>query len=134
MEQLNDHLLASLHCDVWAGGPFLEHLLTVEESAPSANCLLYWQAVEYLAVLNTTVESKRDNPTMEPILHRYLVPYATSPEELLTKHVKETAAKRVRLPLVQRRQLMEALPLGLGKDQLVASQRLVSKVSTYILH
>ena len=131
MEQLNDHLVASLRCDVWAGGPFLVHLQTVVGGAPIVNCLLHWQAVEYLVALDNTAESKRYNHTMEPSLHRYLVPYATSPEELLTKHVKETATKQVRFPPVQRCRLMEALPLGLGKDQLIASQRFVSKVSMF---
>ena len=132
MEQLNDHLVASLRCDVWAGGPFLAHLQTVVGGAPIVNCLLHWQAVEYLVALDNTAESKRDNPTMEPSLHQYLVPYATSPEELLTRHVKETATKGVKFPPVQWCQLMEALPLGLGKDQLIASQRFVSKVSMFM--
>ena len=133
VEQLNDHLLASLHCDVWAGGPFLDYLLKEEDGAPTANCLLYWQAVEYLMVLDATPEPKQDNPIMQPSLHQYLVPHVTSPEDLIAKHVKESAVRRVRLPPSEQRRLMEGLPLGLGRDLLLASQRFVSKVSTLLM-
>ena len=130
IEKLNDYLLASLHCDVWAGGPFLDYLVKEEEGAPTANCLLYWQAVEYLMVLDATPTAKQCNPLMQPSLHQYLVPHVTSPEDLIAKHVKESAAKRVRLPPTEQCRLTEGLPLGLGKDLLLASQRFVSKVST----
>ena len=130
IEKLNDYLLASLHCDVWAGGPFLDYLVKEEEGAPTANCLLYWQAVEYLMVLDATPTAKQCNPLMQPSLHQYLAPHVTSPEDLIAKHVKESAARRVRLPPTEQCRLTEGLPLGLGKDLLLASQRFVSKVST----
>ena len=131
VEQLNDYHLASLHCDVWAGGPFLDYLLKEEEGAPTANCLLYWQAVEYLVILDATPTPKQHNPLMQPSLHQHLVPHVTSPEDLISKHVKESAVKRVRLPPAEQRRLTEGLHLGLGKDLLLSSQRLVSKVSKW---
>lgn len=130
IEKLNDYLLASLHCDVWAGGPFLDYLVKEEEGTPTANCLLYWQAVEYLTVLDATPTTKQCNPLMQPSLHQYLVHHVTSPEDLVAKHVKESATRRVRLPPTEQCRLTEGLPLGLGKDLLLASQRFVSKVST----
>ena len=127
LESLSDYFAASLQSDVWAGGPFLSHLCEVEEDSPSINCLLYYQGVEYLVKMDLPPE-KRVNPLLFPELSKFLVPHATTIEQLLAKHVSDSATKPVNFSKNERSRLLKYLPHGLGRDLLISSQHNISKV------
>jgi hypothetical protein len=127
-EEISDYLLSSLQCDSWAGSPLLEYLRMEGQSSTNTNCLLYWQGVQYLLLIDSHPSESRHNPLMHALLHTHLAPYACSVDMLIDQHIKMCGEKGVPLPTADRQCLLEYLPHGLGRGLLAASQRLTAKV------
>ena len=131
-EEISDYLLSSLQCDSWAGSPLLEYLRMEGQSSTNTNCLLYWQGVQYLLLIDSHPSESRHNPLMHALLHTHLAPYACSVDMLIDQHIKMCGEKGVPLPTADRQCLLEYLPHGLGRGLLAASQRLTAKVCSEI--